>query len=425
MIAPLVLPPDVLANLERVGPADVVVGVPPIEHAGDLVNTVRAIQAGLERHLPGHRGVIVSAEAGPENAIENAVGVGGGQSFLQVSYPLYPVHRLAVPYHGVPARGIAFRTVFEVARRLDARACAIVEGTDTAFSADCLPALLSPVLEHDYDFVAPHYLRPKYDGMITRAIVYPLTRSLYGLRVRQLIGAEFAFSARLVADCLAQDLWSSDVARYGIDISLATWAMAGGYRACQASLGARGARAFEATTDLSTMLVQVVGCVFAEMMRHAARWQKLRGSTDVPLFGRCAGETGEPADINVRPMLDAFHLGLQALPPVWALFVSPAAIVDLRKAARAPESDFRLPDDLWVRVVHDFAVGYRQRPIPREQLLQALTPLYLGWVASFVLEMREADPEAVEQRLERLCVAFETHKGELIARWRWPDRFNP
>ena len=58
-------------------------------------------------------------------------------------------------------------------------------------------------------------------------------------------------------------------------------------------------------------------------------------------------------------------------------------------------------------------------------MLRALTPIYLGWVASYALELENATPEAIEQRLERLCVAYETTKSYLISRWRWPDRFNP
>ena len=35
------------------------------------------------------------------------------------------------------------------------------------------------------------------------------------------------------------------------------------------------------------------------------------------------------------------------------------------------------------------------------------------------------DPAAADARLERVCAAFEAEKAYLIARWRWPDRFNP
>jgi hypothetical protein len=61
----------------------------------------------------------------------------------------------------------------------------------------------------------------------------------------------------------------------------------------------------------------------------------------------------------------------------------------------------------------------------RRQLLASLTPLYLGWIASFAGETRSLDEQAAEARVEALCAAFEQEKRYLIARWRWPDGFNP
>jgi hypothetical protein len=57
-------------------------------------------------------------------------------------------------------------------------------------------------------------------------------------------------------------------------------------------------------------------------------------------------------------------------------------------------------------------------------LLKAITPLYLGWAASFTREMENAGGAEVERRLERLSLEFEAQKRYLISRWRWPDRFN-
>jgi hypothetical protein len=61
----------------------------------------------------------------------------------------------------------------------------------------------------------------------------------------------------------------------------------------------------------------------------------------------------------------------------------------------------------------------------RGQLLRSMTPLYLGWVASWVNEVRALEAPLAEERLERLCEAFEAEKPYLISRWRWPDRFTP
>jgi hypothetical protein len=78
-----------------------------------------------------------------------------------------------------------------------------------------------------------------------------------------------------------------------------------------------------------------------------------------------------------------------------------------------------------VRIVYDFALAYRLRTMNRTHLLGALTPLYLGWVASHIHETRLPDALETEARAERLARAFEEGKPYLVRRWRWPDRFNP
>ena len=55
-----------------------------------------------------------------------------------------------------------------------------------------------PILKGGYDYVAPLYARHKYDGTITNTVTYPLTRALYGLRIRQPIGGDFGVSGDLV-----------------------------------------------------------------------------------------------------------------------------------------------------------------------------------------------------------------------------------
>ena len=84
-----------------------------------------------------------------------------------------------------------------------------------------------------------------------------------------------------------------------------------------------------------------------------------------------------------------------------------------------------MPDELWVRIVYDFALAHRLRTMNRGHLMGALAPLYLGWVASYAQEVAALSPFAAEQRLEQLARAYEEGKPYLVSRWRWPDRFNP
>jgi hypothetical protein len=129
--------------------------------------------------------------------------------------------------------------------------------------------------------------------------------------------------------------------------------------------------------------------------------------------------------VEVVKLVESFALGARNLPEVWGMILPPSILMELRRLARQDASAFRLPDETWARIVYDFALGYRLRTLNRDQMLRAMTPIYLGWVASYALELENASPEAVEQRLERLCVAYENTKSYFVSRWRWPDRFNP
>jgi len=126
--------------------------------------------------------------------------------------------------------------------------------------------------------------------------------------------------------------------------------------------------------------------------------------------------------VDVERLIDACRLGYRELRDVWTWVLPPRTIVELRKVVETPPAQFRLDDELWARIVYDFALGYRLRVLPRDHLLRSLVPLYSGWQASFILQVREASTAATDERVEDLATAFEAQKPYLISRWRWPER---
>ena len=103
----------------------------------------------------------------------------------------------------------------------------------------------------------------------------------------------------------------------------------------------------------------------------------------------------------------------------------PATRLALRRIGANQAHGLRVDDGLWARIVYDFAVAWYTHTVDRGQLLAAMTPLYLGWVAGFVNDVLGLDVAATEARVEVLCTAFEAEKPYLIRRWRWPDSFSP
>jgi hypothetical protein len=410
----------------RIGSADLIVAIPTYNNAETVGHVVESAVSSLTGALSAHRAVIVNPDGGSKDGTLEQVReiVADRVPLLQVNYPVYPVHRLAIPVGGIPGRAEALRAAFTLAQKLNAKACVTLESGLRTMSEGGLQRLALPVLERDFDFVAPAYVRHKFDGAINNAIVYPLMRALYGKRIRQPMGGDRAFSIKLIGHYAEKETWDGQ-ARLGPDVWMTTQAITAGFQFCQALLGTRVAQARDVAPELSVLLGQVLGALFEDIAENAPFWQRVRSSEPVPVFGEPLEESTEPVQVNGRRMMESFRLGHHDLQEIWSLILPPATLFELKKLARRGDDGFRFGDDMWARIVYDFALGYRLRTIDRAHLLSAVTPLYLGWVGSFVDEMQNAEPDAVEQRLENLCIAFETQKRYLISRWRWPDRFSP
>ncbi len=406
------------AKVGEIGQAEILIGIPSYNNADTIGHVVRAVSAGLAKYFSGRRAVLVNSDGGSMDGTPDVVtrAIVDYQAML-ISDHQSPLHKIITPYQGIPGKGSAFRTVFEIARRLNAKACAVVDSDLRSITPEWIELLIRPVLDEGFDYVAPFYLRHKYDGTITNSIVYPLTRALYGQRIRQPIGGDFGFSGKLAEHYANKHVWESDVARFGIDIWMTTEAIASGARVCQSFLGAKLHNPKDPAADLAAMLVQVVGAVFALMEEHQTVWSELKGSNAVRLFGFQYGVGVEPIHVNVERMVASFRQGLLDLEPIWRQMLAAKNVDGLLPLADCSMQAFRIADDLWARLVYDAAVSFHHRILPQDHLLKALTPLYLGRTASFVLETQGLTSLEAEDRIETLCQAFEDNKPYLVDRW--------
>jgi hypothetical protein len=417
-VKPYAFDPEVQAKLEQIQGADIVVGIPSYNNARTIGHVVRAVQAGLAKYFPRQRCVLVNSDGGSTDGTRQIV----ADSRLTTLEPIL-FHQpetwfdaIATPYTGIPGKGSAFRLIFNVAAALRARACAVVDSDLRSINPDWIELLVRPVFDGLFDYVAPLYHRHKYDGTITNGIVYPLTRSLYGKRVRQPIGGDFGFSGALANHYASQEVWESDVARFGIDIWMTTVALADGFRICQSFLGAKIHDPKDPGSDLSGMLVQVVGSAFQLMETYESQWRQVGSSEPLPTFGFPYSVGLEPVSVNLERMLDKFQLGVAELTPLWREFLDPATVEDLAGLG-GDSTSFRFPDDLWARTIYRFAIAYHRKTSQRELLLRSLTPLYIGRTASFVIQTQASDLIEVEERTESLCRSFEDQKAILLADW--------
>jgi hypothetical protein len=188
-----------------------------------------------------------------------------------------------------------------------------------------------------------------------------------------------------------------------------------------------GARIYPPTdwTNVSSLLAQILDPIFLDVERNAIYWQRMRAPASAPTLGEPVSADQDAGSVEVSRLVESFQLGNRDLQEIWSLVLPPATLFELRKLSRLPLDQFRMPDELWARIVYDFALAHRLRTISRDHLLKSVTPLYLAWVASYARALETNGEMLLEERLERLSVAYESSKSYLVSRWRWPDRFNP
>jgi glucosylglycerate synthase len=453
------LTPAIKDEIARLGSADIMVGIPSFRNAATIGHVVRAAQAGLVQYFADLRPVLVNADAGSPDGTQRVVVETEPPGYVEQILLVHPTNRLdrvSLTYpavDGVSGKGAALRTLFEMAAALEVEALVVVDSDLRSIVPEWIELLAGPILKGGYDYVTPLYSRHKYDGTITNTVTYPVTRALYGHRIRQPIGGDFGVSGDLIRHYLAQEDWTPDVSRFGIDIWMTTTALTGGFAVCQTRLGAKIHDPKDPGSDLGPMFRQVVGTLMTMARDNAERWLPIVGSHEVPAYGFERFVDPVPLEVNTLRLLSQFHEGSLTLADTWrkVLAADNAAQVlclaeeagNLAEAAAhrlglgresgegtagrpMPTTDelsdavaaFHFPDDLWARVVYDVLVSASFGDTEMERLMAAFVPIYFGRVGSLVIENRRLSEEQAEEHVERQAREFELRKPYLVGRWR-------
>ncbi len=260
---------------------------------------------------------------------------------------------------------------------------------------------------------------PKGMGTDIRHDLYPVTRALFGTRPRFPLPIDIGLSLRMASRLAATAQRFTAASQDDSFIWPLSEAATANFTIAEVNVGRRTIPQ-PIAPDLNSLLAHVAGSLFADVDAKASFWQRARGIQSAPPVTQTASVTETP---DTAPMLDAFRLAYTNLHEIWSLVLPPNSLLGLKKLSVMQPENFRMPDNLWTRIVYDFILAYRLRTINRGHLLGALTPLYLAWVASHLTLIHTGT--APEKHIQDLASAFETDKPYLVSRWRWPDRFNP
>lgn len=318
-----------------------------------------------------------------------------------------------------PIAASDFINAFNAAKENEARTVLMLGPGADSLSTTALRDMASAVTDSQYDLAVPHYSLPPNAGLVNSAILYPLTRALFGSRVRFPLAIDMAFTSRMAerlamasqrfvnqnqSDAILWPVSEAAVAGLGVEeIDVKTRALPQ-----------------PAEPNINAILSLVTGSLFADIEAKAAFWQRPRRIA--PERNSFSSTPTIEGDVDIAPMVDAFRLAFTNLQEIWSLVLAPNSLLGLKRLSVVDPASFRMPENLWARIVFDFLVAYRLRTLNRGHLLGAIIPLYLAWVAGHINVVKSGTSS--EAHVEAVVSAFESDKQYIVSRWRWPDRFN-
>jgi hypothetical protein len=412
-MARLLSDPAVQAEMEALGTADIVVGLPTV---GPTPSAETVGRAALEGPLGSTGTVVVHVDpTGSGEVIE---------ALTRAVAPCPLVHLEGSGLRRAPApperddASDAVRTVLTVGRQLRARGIVFLNALVDPGAPGRAAALAEPVLKDSHGLVLPMYTRTRYEGTLTHAVVVPLARALWGRRLAHPMAEEFACSGEAAGAFLDTEVWDTDLARQGIEFWLPVAAIQSGLVVSQVPVGQRRVAAESRPSPLGATVGRVAGALFALAEQTEGQWPEIRGSETVPASGPepAPREGGGPVDPG--RLLAGFRQGVRDLLEIWVRILAPETLADVLALGEADPDEFRFSDRLWTHVVYDFLLAWRFRVAHRGHVAQSLAPLYLGRTASLVLETRGKPAASITAVGERLARGFEDEKAYLVDRWR-------
>ncbi|MBW4037585.1 MAG: hypothetical protein HIU91_01700 [Acidobacteria bacterium] len=304
------------------------------------------------------------------------------------------------------------------------RAVLILGDPESPLDAPMLRRLADGIRGTSVDLILPRFSLGPTNALVNTALLYPLSRALFGADIRFPLPVDAAISARM-----AQRLLPSTQRLVSLNQgSTILWPVA---EAAIAGYSVREISAGDAlpptppSEDFNTLFSSVAGSLFADIDAKATFWQRAR---NLPLRPPAPTEPAPLDPLEATPdvlsMIESFHLAQNNLQEIWSLVLPPQSRLALKKLSQLAPDAFTMEPDLWARIVYDFTLAFHLRTLNRNHLLGAMTPLYLAWAASYLRSVADR-PDRAAHAIERNATAFESEKSYIVSRWRWPDRFNP
>jgi hypothetical protein len=414
---PSLISDELLRQLMAAGQADLLVGIPTLNNASTIEPVLAAVHQAIAGGGVERRVLIVNSDGGSDDGTQALVlkASHSHAATLRASHSLRTMHRIVVPYHGLPGKRAAIRTLFAAADLLQTRAVAIVDPSATSPSAESLRALFLVGMDDRTDFVTACPARDPREAPLVTQAVRPLLAAALGASFDDPIGEEFVASGAYVADALRQPVWDDEPLRAGVDLWLRVHALAGPFKTVQVQAPARARLTPPDPPSLRSVVQQVLAATWTSLDLYAGRWVHGEPVRTPATLGD-PGEPPPPQAWDWTEMARACQAAARDLQPLWNRTLKPALLRDLLAAIGA--APLGIGDALWADVLVDYTAAWRRGRGRTDDLSASFFPLYLGRAATYLREADGLAPDVARARLDALAREVRERRSRLVDAWR-------
>jgi len=394
----LSLKKEIVEKCKKIKPIDIMVGVLCKDVETTVLNVLNVINEGLYRYFPNYSKAIVISCAESSDNTDEAV---------DLFIPYKTVEKIVTNDISKGGKGAGVLTIFEIAHESDAKCVVLIDGDLLSVKPGWIQTIANPIIYGRADLTVPYYIRDKNDGVITNNLVYPFTRALYGIDIRQPIAGEYAISRNLYELLRKHPLLPPD---FGIDIFILTVAAAEGLYVKE---GLFSLKIHESTTHylepekfLIPMFRKVTGSMFELAKYYEDYWKNRPDRWKTKFYRECFSQKPIPVKVNISNMKKSFKSEFETSKNTMKHFLPDSIIKDLERIVNNGE---KFDSEIWAEIVYNYAAGWKHVSTDSDKylLLDTLKTLWIGRFVSYAKEVKDMDINQAEIIIQKQAELFE------------------
>ena len=389
---------DIVEKCRETKPVDVLVGVLCKDVEATVLNVLNVINEGLYRYFPDYKKAIVICDGNSSDKTREAI---------DLFQPYNSIDKIVTTDITSGGKGAGVMTIFEMAHEADAKSVVLMDGDLLSIKPGWIESIANPIVYGRADLTVPYYIRDKNDGVITNNLIYPFTRALYGIDIRQPIAGEYALSKNLYELLREHPLFPPD---FGIDIFILTVAAAEGMYVKE---GLFSLKIHESTMHylepekfLIPMFRKVTGSMFELAKYYEDYWRCKPARWHTKLYRECFSPKPIPVRINIPEMKKSFETEFESTKNTMKQFLPDEIVTKLDDIVNNNEN---FDSELWVKIVYHYAAAYKKvtNDSDKYQLLDSLKTLWIGRFVNYANEVEGMDINEAERVIQEQAKVFE------------------